>query len=573
MKRFFYFFIVLFLLLTSFSESQAQVVFEEIKENIQTGLDKANGGISPDAEMPFGRVRLASCRTGFKNVKGMATAVEVSLKNGWILKEVHIFPVKSKDYQATVLPVFNTKKKTSENWETDYINNPIFPIWLEPLSQQEITLSAMVNFRACHSMSGICDHYTNILSLNLPADESYVTHACGAINHSLIAAAVDIDKTPVQTEHQLLDNGDIKIRLTFPKKIQHLDIKSVKGNLLTPLFSNIGDNTFTTILHRDTPIQIGETLSFQIRSSGGCYLMKTEVKSKEPLVQHPQKISWWIIFWTGLIFFALSPVWSYWLMPQSMGKNQKELKKRIRQLQLSAGIGIFVLLLLWIFNFSFVDLLNYPFVGFIFVCLIIYLLIKPIQPIWAVGTLIVILPKPFWDWVTLVPNGTKIGLACWWFLCLYMPLNIWLIYPQGILNFFKQVQKENISAYPHVVRLSYWLLLAWMVLIGIGQFYFRSDKIFDPQNIKKPAIVRVTAPTCLSCIRERAFIFSSLDKEVIPLYRLDFKNKWAKEKKNDYQIRKNTFNLLLTPDGREIVLPEKLSRYKLKKILETNFNP
>ena len=572
MKHFFYFFITLFLFFGGIFKAEAQTFIDEVRGDIQQALSKADGGVSADEKMPFGLVRLASCRTGFKNIKGLTTAVEVSLDKGWVIKDVHIFPVKSKDYLAIVLPVFNPKKAVSEEWETDYINNPVFPIWLEPLTQKDLTLSVMVDFHACHSFTGICSYYTGQLDLNLLAGESYVTHPYAAINHALITAAVDINRTTVQAEHQLLDNGDLKIRLIFPKKIESLDIKSVKGKPLTPIFSKTDDTVYTVILHRGTPIQLGEKFSFQIRSSAGCYLMKTEVKSKAPFVQLPQQISWLTIFWTGLIFFALSPVWPYFFMPQKIEKTPQKLRKQIRLLQLSIGLGILALLLLWIFNFSFSDLLNYPFIGFLFIPLIIYLLIKPIQPIWMIGILIVILPKPFWDWVALVPNKTKVGLVIWWFVCLYLPLNVLLMFPKTILNFFKQVQKEDSPTYPHVARLSYWLLLGWMILVFGGQFYFCSDKIFDPEKTTGPAIVRVTTPTCLSCLKERAFIFSSLDSKKLPVYKLDFKNKWAKQKKNDYQIRKNSFNLLLTPDGREIVLPEKLSRYKLKTVLERDFN-
>ena len=150
-------------------------------------------------------------------------------------------------------------------------------------------------------------------------------------------------------------------------------------------------------------------------------------------------------------------------------------------------------------------------------------------------------------------------------VCAYIPFNIWLLAPKQILNFFKDVQGQNIPAYGAIVRLPYIILAVWLGIALVGYYHYQADPVFEPDKTQGPAIVRVVKPVCLTCVKDRAFFLSHFKKN---LYRINPHSAWAEEKRNLYQ-ENGDFYIYIKGNGQEILIPKDLTRSKLSKALDS----
>ena len=142
--------------------------------------------------------------------------------------------------------------------------------------------------------------------------------------------------------------------------------------------------------------------------------------------------------------------------------------------------------------------------------------------------------------------------------------NIWKMSPKETLSVFKKFKKADTPAYHIFVRMPYIILVIWLGLVLICL-----PKTFDISDIQKKTdglvIVQVSPPLSLSALKDRFFIFSSL--KGVPVYRIKSNNEWVRQKKTDYALNEEKFNILITANNQEIILPDNLSVHLLKQII------
>ncbi|MBR6411838.1 MAG: hypothetical protein IKS41_01595 [Alphaproteobacteria bacterium] len=517
-----------------------------------------DGGKSETVETDFGYIRLVSCRTGVKDLSGLTVGVDVGLNRGWILNKINIEPV-AENAKADVLPIFQENRAVNQSWTTDYNASTIFPIWLHNMKNKDVFLTVLGEFEACSEETYKCTKVKQFLNLPLPANESYPTLSCGAIQYALKNAATNIRKTKIKAKNQLLENGDLKIRIVFPKDVKQVDIQSLEVPL-KPVFQKTDRFVFTGIFRPETPLKIWDKILLNIRSTNGCFTWNLIVSNKK-MPKIPMPLPFGFGFWSGIFFFFLSPLWCAWMMPNKITDKVAAFRKRTRYIQLTSFCAILGFGLCWIMGLNpFLWIENQVVAWGIIIGLII-LLIKPVpKKLWVMGTLIFILPKPFGGFLNEATISTKIYLILWWMFCTYIPFNIWLLAPKKILEFFKDVQGQNIPAYGIIVRLPYLILLGWLGISLAGYYHYNTDPTFEPGQTKGPAIVRVVKPVCLSCIKDRAFFLSRFKDW---LYQVNPNSDWAKARKELYQVKDNSFYIYIKEDGGEILIPQDLTRSKL----------
>ena len=556
-----HFLCILMLIFSFVSGASAKSEWEKIRASFNEAMGK-DGGTSAFVETEFGEIRLISCRTGIKNLSGLAAGVDVALKPGWIIRKINIEP--SEEYaKANVLPVFKEDSGVNQSWTENYQQSTIFPIWLYEMNNQDIPLTILTEIEACSTETRKCLQTQQFLNLPLSAGEAYPTLTCGAITHALKNAAVDITRTNVKAENQLLPNGDLKVRLIFPKDVQTIDIQSLDV-LMKSTFKKIDQFVYTGIFHPEYLLKNGDKIPLNIRSSNGCYTWDLIVSGGE-LDPVSMPLPFGFGFWSGILFFFLSPLWCAWMMPNKITDDERIFRKKIRLLQLYSVIGIWGLGGLWMIGLYPFGWIQNPFFAGTILIGLAALIIKPVpKRLWVIGGLVFILPKPFGGILSDVGLSTKVYLLIWWTICAYIPFNIWLLMPKVILKFFEDVQKQDIPAYGTIVRLPYIILLGWLGVSLIGYHHYKVDPIFQPDETKGAAIVQVLNPVCLTCVKDRMFFLSHFKDH---LYRINADSEWAQEKKKLYQVTSDTFYIYIKPNGQEILLPQNLSRNKLSNAL------
>ena len=564
MRHFLYIFCSILMIFSHIGNGNAVSEWEKMRLSINQALEKSGNGVTDWDEYEFGKARLISCRTGVKDLSGLVVGVQIVLNQNWILKSIRLLP-SEENSQATVLPVFQENAPVIQSWTSNYRGENIFPIWLSNLNNKDVPLSVLGYGEACSETTGKCLPFSLMMNLMLEASESYPTVTCAALNHTLRTAAVDAEKTQLRADNQILENGDIKVRLTFPKPVRVVEMQSTGNIPLKQMFGWVDGETYMALFRPEIPLSAGDPISFNIRSSLGCYTLNTTVKA-ENLPNLPKSFSFWIAFWSGLFFFLLSPVWCIWMMPNGITNDPTLFRRKIRQIQSGIFWGIGGLGILWFLGYSPTNWIQITTVIVIMIIALIGLLIRPIpRHVWVITALIILLPKPFWYMIEDISGKAKIFLLIWWFICCCFPLNIWLLFPDAVLRFFKQVQHNDTPAYGSVVRLPYLVLIGWIIVSLAGYKYFASDPIYPETDGTKPALVRVTKPICISCINNRALVVSKFSKEMI--YRADYRSEWAQKRKELYQIPNDTFYVYITPSGKEIILPINLTRQKLSEAI------
>ena len=355
------------------------------------------------------------------------------------------------------------------------------------------------------------------------------------------------------------------LRLIFPKPNQSVELQEETFNRLSVISTQDRGNIWTFTLKSDSPLRIGERLPLIIRTTNGCYSASIQIDNK-PLSFLQEKLSIWTAFWIGLFFFILSPVWCYWLAPHKLTSRTKELNKEIIKLQLGYGISILILGIVWCLNIPLYCWTNFIILDWIALFLCIFLFFKPFQPVFVICILTVLLPKPFWETIAYISVSAKTGLLIWCFLFPYLMFNLWRLSSKSILPVFKRFQKGKAFSYHIFIRLPYLILTTWLTMTLISSL---STETKLPNNLVRPAIIHVSQPTCISCIKDKIFTFAALKE--IPVYHLNTNHAWAKQKKSEYSISQNNFNIFLTLDNREIILPDNLSIHRLKQIIRRHY--
>lgn len=570
MKRFFVLSLIILSCFGNIKTGYGAHRWEHIWDKAQQAMAKSTDGVSEIAEHPSATTQLLSAMTGIQNSETVLVGLEMTPYQGWTIHHP-LITAEADSYQSTVFPQFRTDLPPTKEWNAVYEQKTIFPILLEGKPKKDITLRVTATWMGCPPPDEeiqTCLHEKAMHTLKLPVGEAYPTTRRAALNRSLITAAVDIEKTAVQTENRKRNNGDIEIRLTFPQKVQHLDIRAEKPYTIQPISMHSVGRVWRIVVRPAEEVTIGDVIPFSIRTTKGCYTMNLKV-SDNPLPLLPEELPFKIAFWSGILFFLLSPLWSLWLCPQAVAKTGKDLNETLKRVRMGIGCVMTLFGLLWSCGINLGNWIQFPLMNWIAIAAGCYLIWKPIPPTWVMCLLVCLLPKPFWDDVAFVSTTSKCGLLLWWFACCFIPFNIWVIAGKHILKFFKQ--QNNVPAYQVIVRLPYLIMTGWILSATLLSFFIDKDPTPNVKVLPTPALIRVTEPVCLTCIKDRAFFFSSLKKQNFPIYRVDSDSEWARQKRQEYGLPRHSFNILIADDGKEMVLPAEISQKTLSEAMKQLF--
>ena len=259
-----------------------------------------------------------------------------------------------------------------------------------------------------------------------------------------------------------------------------------------------------------------------------------------------------------------SPLWLLLFRPDP--RTQKELKHQARFIQKITVGALLILLGLWWGNiFPTADVWPLWWICF-WLGIAIYGLWRAVFPRWMIVPMIVLWPRPFYDWLNGISDWSKIGVVIWWGFCCFLTFNLWIIAPKWFLSLKKSAERS----YYILIRFPFLLLILWLGGALIGSAVIEKDPIFK-QWPKGPAIVRVTSPVCITCLKDRISLFSKIDTSVIPLYQADKSSKTIKEKYKLNQINNKNFSIFITTDGREIIVPAGIGYRILYNLMKENF--
>ncbi len=565
MIHFFRLILLIFCVIATAVTTHAETPFKSFQKELQEGLKKAYNGRGTTIKNYLGESQLLSCKTGIKDTSRLITGIQVKLNKGWILKNP-VITATADNYTPTPIKQIRSEFPISKKW-TDTYNTPIvFPILLEGSPQKDITLTVKTDWSVCPPLEDkdqTCFPQHGTYTLSLPVTENYATVYCGYLSSELKTAAVDIKKIDSKVQNSLLPNGNLMLRFIFPKENKWVDFQSEDSEQLSVLSTQKDKNIWTFILEKETPFVSGKSLPLLLRTANGYYSADIQIDDK-PLPFLPKNLSIWNAFWMGLFFFILSPIWCYWLAPYKLADKAKNLVPEIKKLQITYGIALLILGILWCFKVPLYSWTDYIALDWMIFILGLYFLFNPFQPVLMIGILTILLPKPFWNFIEDISMLAKIGLLLWFFLLPYCLFNLWKIQAKNILSVFKKFQKTNATAYNIFVRLPYIVLIVWF---GITLTLSSLQRIETTliKNIDTPVIISVNQPISLSALKNNLFVFSSLKD--FPVYYLNSKHDWAKQKKAEYNLHQKDFNVLITTEGNEIILPRDLSLHQLKQFI------
>lgn len=532
------------------------MTWQEVQQDFQESLKHAGDSISDSRISLFSKSRLIAEVSGIKGKSVVIAGVEVAIDEGWILNTPVIQTEVTGGYRATVLPQFQNGVDETENWANRYQKHVIFPILLEGEPNEDVSLKVFADFSACSDEGQKCLTSHEKYQLTLPISHSYPTRVAAPLQRALISAAVDVDRTRLKLENSQVDNRRLKIRILFPNKVKFVDVQSIT-HPFEVVHKNLNGKEFSEVLSFQNDIQSGENIPVNIRTDQGNYTATIKV-SDTVMKPIPTGVSLWIAFWTGLFFLITSSVWPLLMSPHQIisGHFEKEVRRLQAGIILAMGwVGAF-----WLCGFApSLWIQNAVVLGMI-LTILIYLTIKPIQPIWVVAVCLVILPKPFWYMVDSVSVGGKIGLLTWWSCCLLLPFNLWILCKRPIISFFWQAEEESGVAYRIFVRLSYLILLVWL---GVGAVnpMMKNDDISDLEKIQTPAIIQVAPRVCFKCAVNRWRLFPFLP---YPVYQLNNRSELAKRWVSDSD---ESVLILMTPSHKEVILPDHLTLNQLKQAI------
>ena len=529
-------------------------------------LSRIGQGKTPLQTFRGGQIRLISCRTGVKGLDGLMIGVDVALKNGWQMYAPDL-NVSADPWQAQPLPVLRTDRKATEPWTDTYEGRTVFPIWMTGAAGQDANVQIRYNLNLIPPVDEVTHpiphRYRGILTLSLPATESYPTDTCALLNQGLKSAATDLKTTDIDGWAVLQSNGQVVLRLIFPKKIDYAAVQPADFDAFSVIQSLTEGRLFQAVIRSKSPLKSGDTIPVRIQSSMGCFTWDMPIKNHPlPPYYEPVSVFWGILF--GFLFFLFSPLWCRLFMP--LVQTQKALKVQARHIQGKTALALLCLGGLWIADVFPIKGVWPLWWALLWLGISLYGLWRPvIRGVWVVPIL-ALWPRPFYEWLGHISSGSKVGVILIWASIAFCAFNLWIIAPKWFLS----LKKSATQSYHVLVRLPYLLLILWLGGTLVGYALIENDPVLKdwPQG---PAIVRVTDPLCTTCIKERSGVFSKINREVIPLYRADMSSKIISEKYKENQIYNKNFSIFITTDGRRVILPTGISYRTLYDLIDRHF--
>ncbi len=532
-----------------------------IWQEMQATLAAADAGATDWQDTTFGRVRLLGCQSGVTPGQSVFLGLEADISPD-ITIALPTFRVSVGDgNDALVLTPFQGEQQTS--WADNYTGLTFFPIRVSrqtPGDSFPVTVTADVVFTTPDGYR--MDTVTQTLVLD--GTHNRPTTWCGRIHYALTSAAVPTDRTNISAKAFLADNGEIQMRLTFPKDINHIQLQTEPA--LAEITHHIRDNIAFYSFYPTTPVHTGDTVSVRIKTDKGFYLTDIPLGTT-PLPTLPPDFPWFWAICGGFLFFVMTPLWGLWWEPGGQTVDQARAQTRRQRNRLIPIVALSALLVLtggntWIQSI--------PLAAWLFIPVIGYYLYKPTGGlVWAtVGLLI--LPKPFAENVHSFWYAVLIAMT--WTIVALFPFGLKMKKARGFWTFLTDCRAENAPAYRIIRRLPFLILTGW--LVGILMLSGREIPLEEPTTLtpETPTLVSIERPMCLGCLWERDHVLqTSIATNMMTFHRIRHvawptwvtKSDWIKQHELD-----KANHWLLLPNGYVYALPKGLTVKKLADFLD-----
>lgn len=457
--------------------------------------------------LPFGQIRLVSCRSGLDNyATPLLSAIQAQIKPDWILYKPEI--TVATPAQQIAIPYPLTYPLPAGKTKTDmYTAETFFPVIVEPISTQEsMTLLVRMDWQAEHLATK--EKRTGQIELLIPfiPEPSYETGICPHLRKQLSLAPTPAEKK-IQTTANLGANNTIQFFFNFEKTTTLLSVQIDEPWTFTEIEKNIQGRSATLIIKPSEPIKTGQNIALKIITSFGRFSTDVVVQKKD-FVHLKEDFSWGKIICSGLLLFLTTPLFG-WLLrqtPRTKKQMQKEAKKTILSI---ATIGI-ILTLLWQLNIWIpTDIIQiFPITAWFFGFAFLLLIIWPLNTLYAVLVITFVLPKPYLNNIVFVINDYDwMPLICgliWTLLCLWPFL--WIIkYPNGWFAFYKKSKKYEL-ALQSAIGLPLLVMALWLIIAGgVNSVLNTTMPPYNTQDIQtllkndKKVVVFVEPSICFTC--------------------------------------------------------------------------
>ena len=530
----------------------------DIGAELRAGREKMYQGADSWQQIPFGRVRLMSCRTGVKDSTSVLTGLLIDGPADMSVRPPHLTWGTDNPWQGFALTPLNRDKSETEPWAETYTLPQLFPIVWTGQPEQDARIRLTAEWTACPK-EGPCQTAQTTHTLDLPATESYPTAWCGFLSDASRSGAFPVEKSHIPVRGMILPNGSGQVQMTLPITPKWFDVQPTDLNADWHVISKKTDGRIIgfTVHSGAQTFQENDTLSFYVRSDAGQYRATVQMLT-DPLPVPARSVPWGRMLWAGLLLFWVSPWVCLFLAAHRWTSSGPDLARKSRWVQ---GMSVLVWTG-WIIcaQRGIIPDAGVPsLIGTIGLMILIAILaIHPVVPMAIAGLCFFILPKVA---MPALSGGNLTDMMCLWIwgsICLVLPWNLWKMAARPVRAFLTRADQSQEWGYQLTLRLPYLILLMWLGAGVIGSRISPQDPQFDRYAIIRPAVVRVVPEVCLSCVRDNWTVYPYM-REQVQVYQLSADDPLAHVWRRQNGLRDRAFGVLLLPDGRQVIIPSDLN--------------
>lgn len=529
------------------------------------GLFSGTKGYGQWHDLPFGKVRLVSCRSGLDEyAKPLLTALQAQIKPDWLLQKPSISVITP--VQKLAIPYPLTYPLPAGKTKTNsYSGETFFPIIIDPISVQDtITLLVQMDWQA--EPLSTKETQTGRIELVLPliSEQSYETGICTHLQEQLSLAPAPLDKKN-QVSALLNTEGLIQLHFKFKKNITFLSVQIDKAWTFTEEQKNIQGNSASLIIRPSEAVKQGQTIPLKIITSFGRF-SKDVIVQQAPFISLKEPFSWGKIISGGILLFFATPLLG-WLILQSP-RTKKQMLKQTKETMLCIGVCSIILTLLWQFKIWIPTnvIQIWPFSAWIFFFVFLFLIIWPLKSLSAVLAVTFILPKPYLDNIVEIANDyAYLPCVCGlvWTILTIWPF-WWIIrYQNGWFSFYKKIKKHMLLVRSSIA-LPFLIMAIWITIAGgVNTALNTSLPPYNAQDIQtllknnKKVIVLVEPPICFLCAWNKGINLNSgyantyiQSGKLIPM-RLSTNTHISQKLRSQFGQRTLPMTILFTPNSPE----------------------
>lgn len=490
-------------------------------------------------QLPFGQIRLMSCREGVKQTHPMVGGLEINLNDEWYLKKPHLSSLDSKTPLWIEYPIRPAPQETKI-----YMEKLFIPLVASAFSKGGV-FGVQGELTACHHPS---DCLTLPIQFQLPLSDTTdaYTGYCAYITEQLNQVPLPLPKG-VSASFNKISDTEAELTFTGLKGIQQAFLQNDSGVLFEMTEREFLPDGVRFKIHT---VPNSSKQNWILITNQGVFRVKNFTAG---LLSQKQHLPWMTFIFGGLLLFVCSPLFFWWGLNWPKKKGLSVVQSTQMAEQATYMIVAWVILSALGYNEIQTLFTQRWFLRMIFGLLIVMLFVPAKNP-WLVGFLFLLWPKAYLNDLLGVLNENKtlwvagaLNFVLWGWLAFYLRSK----YADVLEKKMRQAFKKSFFK----INL-FFLLPTLMMAIYIGRLLWMPLPEFS-YNIKEGLTV-VCVPYTLEC--------ASWQDEKIPVTFIDATSKTGQHLLNTYHRVQGPLVVLSTPTEKTI-FPEGASFKEVKNFL------